>query len=249
MLARAIKSAAAEFGFDIRRNRPRRAERNIPNADLYRAVYSPPVYSPWLGDDAFMKYFKIAEPRTIVSADRCYILYSVLSQAIHIPGDIWECGVYRGGTAAMMASYLWEHCADKQLYLFDTFEGMPPTDAERDIHKEGDFAETSVDSVISYIGHEQSCVIRKGLIPDSFIGLESSKIAFAHIDVDIYKSILDCLDFIWPRLSLGGFLVFDDYGFASCPGARASVDEFFAGSKCTPLCLQTGQALVFKSLQ
>jgi len=44
----------------------------------------------------------------------------------------------------------------------------------------------------------------------------------------------------------GGFIVCDDYGFPSCPGARAAVDEFFAGKTAFPLCLPTGQALVFK---
>jgi len=47
-------------------------------------------------------------------------------------------------------------------------------------------------------------------------------------------------------LSVGGFIVFDDYGFPSCPGARAAVDEFFSGKSYFPLCLPTGQALVFK---
>jgi O-methyltransferase len=90
--------------------------------------------------------------------------------------------------------------------------------------------------------------VRQGFIPDTFCGLEQAQIAFAHIDVDIYKSIADCLNFIWPRLSVGGFMVFDDYGFPSCPGARASVDQFFVDKTCAPLCLQTGQALVFKSV-
>ena len=93
------------------------------------------------------------------------------------------------------------------------------------------------------------CIIRKGFIPDTFAGLNSEKIAFVHIDLDVYKSILDSLQFIWPRLSLGGIIVFDDYGFATCPGARVAVDEFFYTKKCHPLCLSTGQALVFKGVE
>ena len=72
-------------------------------------------------------------------------------------------------------------------------------------------------------------------------------IALAHIDVAVYFSIRDSLDFIWPRLSRGGFIVFDDYGFATCPGARQAVDEFFAPLPIRPLSLPTGQAVVFKS--
>ena len=214
---------------------------DIPDRELYR-----PLFSPWLGTGEFRRYYDLAAPRTLVSADRCYVLYTLLRQSISIAGDVWECGVYTGGTAAMIAAVLRDHGSSKRLYLFDTFEGMPETDPTRDLHVKGDFSDTSVEAVARYVGCADLCVIRKGLIPETFAGLESARIAFAHIDVDVYKSILDCLGFIWPRLTFGGFIVFDDYGFPSCPGARAAVDEFFLGERCVPLCLPTGQAVVFK---
>ncbi len=216
---------------------------DIPDRDLYR-----PLFSPWLAQSgAFHHYYEIAAPRTLVSADRCHVLYTLLRQALGVEGDVWECGVYRGGTAAMLAALLAERKSTKRLFLFDTFEGMPATDAAKDKHLGGDFADTSAREVADYVGHAELCVIRKGFIPETFAGLESARIAFAHIDVDIYRSIIDCLDFIWPRLSPGGFVVFDDYGFASCPGARAAVDEFFHDQLAVPLCLPTGQAVVFKA--
>jgi O-methyltransferase len=245
MLKQTIISLLARLGFEVRRVPPSPAPdlAAIPDGDLYR-----PFFSPWLGKGEFRRYYDLAASNTLVSPDRCYVLYTLLRQATNLSGDIWECGVYKGGTAAMMAAMLNDSDRSKRLYLFDTFEGMPETHAEKDWHKKGDFADTSAEAVARYVGHEDLCVIRKGLIPETFAGLESAAIAFAHVDVDIYKSILDCLDFIWPRLSLGGFIVFDDYGFPSCPGARAAVDEFFRSERCVPLCLPTGQALVFKSL-
>jgi O-methyltransferase len=221
----------------------RRIYPSIPDADLYR-----PFFSPWLGQSEFRTYYDIALPKTLVSPDRCYILYTLLRQAMHIKGDVWECGVYKGGTAAMMAAILKDNCPSKRLYLFDTFEGMPETDDDKDLHKKGDFSDTSLVAVTNYIGPDYVCVFRKGFMPETFIGLESAQIAFAHIDVDIYKSIIDCLQFIWPRLSYGGFIVFDDYGFPTCPGARLAVDEFFEREACVPLCLPTGQALIFKGV-
>jgi O-methyltransferase len=213
------------------------------DAALYR-----PLFSPWLGAGEFQRYFNIAAPRTLVSADRCYVLYTLLRQAIHLQGDIWECGVYRGGTAAMMAALIADIAPSKRIYLFDTFEGMPETDAQKDLHQKGDFSDTSLDAVKAYVGHPELTVLRQGFIPDTFAGLESASIAFAHIDVDIYQSVLDCTRFIWPRLAVGGFVIFDDYGFPTCPGARSAVDEFFNSQRCKPLCLPTGQALVFKSV-
>jgi O-methyltransferase len=215
----------------------------IPDADLYR-----PLFSPWHGPGEFRRYFEWAAPRTVVSVDRCYVLYALLTQAIHVAGDVWECGVYRGGTAAMMAAILRDNQPDKKLYLFDTFAGMPDTDPSRDLHNRGDFADTSVEAVAGYLGCDARCYLRPGLIPATFKGLEDERICFLHVDLDIYRAITDCLEFAWPRISLGGFVVLDDYGFPTCPGARAAVDEFFKGERCVPLCLPTGQAVVFKGI-
>jgi O-methyltransferase len=148
----------------------------------------------------------------------------------------------------MMAAILADLAPAKRLYLFDTFNGMPENDPEKDIHKKGDFSDTTIDDVKTNVGHSEFTVFRKGLIPETFDGLESEKISFAHVDVDIYQSVLDCTKFIWPRLSVGGMILFDDYGCPSCPGARAAVDEFFdTKTLCVPLCLPTGQTVVFKS--
>jgi O-methyltransferase len=245
MLRSSLKAFLNTLGLELRRVRiPRGLDpARIPDAELYR-----PLFSPWLGRGEFRRYHGIAAPRTLVSADRCHVLYSLLRQAIRVPGDVWECGVYRGGTAAMMAAFLADHGPAKKLYLFDTFEGMPETDAERDLHRSGDFSDTSLEAVTRYVGHGELCVFRKGFLPDTFAGLESAQVALAHIDLDIHSSILDSLRFLWPRLSFGGFLVFDDYGFPTCPGARAAVDEFFEHEACVPLCLPTGQAVVFKGV-
>lgn len=216
----------------------------IPDEELYR-----PIFLPWLANQGeFRAFFEIARPRTLVSPDRCHVIYTLLLQAIHIEGDIWECGVYKGGTAALITQVLRTHGPWKRLFLFDTFEGMPDTDPQRDLHVKGDFSDTSLESVSEYIQSNDTCIFRKGFIPDTFAGLESRRIALAHIDVDIYKSILDSLEFIWPRLSFGGFIIFDDYGFPSCPGARSAVDTFFREKACRPLSLPTGQALIFKGV-
>jgi O-methyltransferase len=124
---------------------------------------------------------------------------------------------------------------------------MPKTDAAKDVHKKGDFSDTSLESVRSRVRGD-FVHFHKGLIPETFSGLESARIAFAHVDVDIYSSIRACCEFIFPRLCVGGIMIFDDYGFHTCPGARAAVDEFFLGRNAIPLALPTGQALVIKSV-
>ncbi len=197
----------------------------------------------------FQKLYERVQPYSLVTADRCWILYSIATQAASLEGDFWECGVYRGGTAILLADVLSKKnsSGSKRLHLFDTFEGMPETNPAQDKHQRGDFADTSLETVQRNVGHPELAVYHPGFIPKTFAGLESAKISFAHVDVDIYQSVKDCCEFIYPRLAIGGFILFDDYGFPTCPGARAAVNEFFQKSAMVPLLLPTAQALVFKS--
>lgn len=218
---------------------------DIPDAQFYN-----PLFSPWEGYGEFAHYYGMTADRSLVSRDRCHVLYQLALQALCLPGDWWECGVYKGGTAAMLAEILVKHSGHdyKRLLLFDTFEGMPATDPDVDTHKQGEFSDTDLATVRGFVGHDEFVSYYAGFIPDTFRGLADSAIALAHIDVDIHRSVWDCCNFIFPRLTCGGFMVFDDYGFPGCPGARAAVDAYFAGTGLQPLVLPTGQAIVFKSI-
>jgi O-methyltransferase len=235
-----IKKTLFKMGFDVRK-----VSRvgGIPDAQFYT-----PFFSPWLGYGRFKDLYDKTEEHTLVSADRCYVLYALASQALFLRGDIWECGVYKGGTAILLAELIASTPGvSPKLHLFDTFQGMPETDPQRDRHRPGDFSDISLATVRERVGREDIARFHPGLIPDTFQGLEQEQIAFAHVDVDIYQSVLDCCDFIVPRMVAGGFIVFDDYGFPSCPGARQAVDDFFRERRERPLTLSTGQAVVFMS--
>ena len=215
----------------------------IPDQELYQ-----PLFSPW---NSALFSGRIAECAqwTLVSPDRLWVLYSLAQQAIGL-GEFWECGVYRGGSALLLARLIANsRSPNTRLRLFDTFSGMPETDPERDLHGEGDFGDTSAEAVAERVGHPWITSLHAGFIPDTFAGHESAQIGFGHIDTDIYRSVFDCCEFMFPRLVRGGFLVFDDYGFPSCPGARQAVDDYFANHKgVVPLVLPTGQAVVFKGV-
>ncbi len=135
---------------------------------------------------------------------------------------------------------------DRPLHLFDTFEGMPETDPDRDLHKHGDFADTSEASVRSYLSGFTNVNIVAGLIPDSLRVVSDRTFSFVHIDLDIYCAIKSACEFFYPRLVSGGTLLFDDYGFPSCPGARAAVEEFFADKPEIALVMPTAQYWVQK---
>jgi O-methyltransferase len=254
MMKTLVRSMIRRLGYDVVSLRPPRsigssctaAGNTVPDIEFYT-----PKFSPWNGYGPFSTYGKMAAPRSLVTPESCWVLYSTVLQCLHLPGDVWECGVYKGGTARMLAQVMADssRLGTKKLHLFDTFAGMPETDSTRDWHRAGDFSDTCLAAVQSHVGHDQLVGYHPGLIPQTFAGLEHTRISFAHIDVDIYHSIKDCCAFVLPRLVVGGIMVFDDYGLPTCPGARQAVDEFFAGTPFIPLVLRTGQAVVFKSCE
>lgn len=219
----------------------RAAAQRVPDAALYS-----PTFQPWRSA-AFRSSYRAVADRTLLDPERCHVLCSLARQALAVCGDFAEAGVYRGGTAKLLHDVVAGSPGERKLHLFDTFGGMPEVDGARDLHRREDFSDTSLAAVSALLGASERVVFHQGLMPGTFAGLESAHFAFAHVDVDLYQSVLDCCEFIYPRLAPGGIMLFDDYGMPSCPGARAAVGEFFAGRQDVPIVLRTGQAFVFRA--
>lgn len=197
-----------------------------------------------LDTEKFTQVFDEAKDKSLISTDRCLVLWEKLIECRDIEGVLFECGVYKGGSAYLLKKCSQIYGIDKELYLFDTFKGMPPISEQDNFHKENDFSDISLEQVKEFVGIYNTKFF-SGFIPKSFENLESVKIAFAHVDVDIYQSVWDCCEFIWPRLSVGGIIIFDDYGFDTCLGAKKAVDSFFKDIAEIEK-LETKQALVRK---
>ena len=162
--------------------------------------------------------------KTIVHPYKLWFLRELAGQAAALPGDAAEIGVYQGGSARLIATYL----PAKTVHLFDTFQGMPATDPTRDLHKKGDFS-AGYEVVRSYLGDLNNVRLYKGVFPETASPIQDSQFALVHVDVDIYTSVKACCEFFYPRMVVGGIIVFDDYAVLSCPGATQAVDEYFAG--------------------
>ena len=204
------------------------------------------MLAPWeLEGTDFKRLYRDVPAHSPINPHSYYMLYCLAKQCLSLPGIFMECGVFRGGSAAFFARLMVG--SGKELHLFDTFEGMPDTDALRDtLHVKGDFSDTSLEEVRKTVGHPQSVTFHKGWVPDTFEGFDPASIAFAHVDVDIYQSVKDCCEFIYPRLPIGGVMVFDDYGHYTCPGATEAVNEYFSDKRSVPLPLFSGQGVVVK---
>jgi O-methyltransferase len=210
---------------------------------LRPAAVSDPAHL-WETDARFQELYRDVQARTVVDKTRCFIIYQALLQTSGLEGDAAEVGVYRGGTAALIARTL--RGTKKTVYIFDTFTGMPQTDARRDLHRTGDFGDIALRDVRQFLRNDVNVVITPGVFPESGAVIAGKTFSFVHLDVDIYRSVRNALEFFYPRLARGGILLCDDYGFLSCPGAREAVDKFFISKPETPIYLPTGQSMVIK---
>jgi O-methyltransferase len=212
---------------------------------LQRRAGQPDPILLWDEDPRFARLYETIRPRTLVDTARCFILYQHLQQSGPLEGDLAEVGVYRGGTARLLA----EMAPARVVHLFDTFEGMPETDGRRDLHRQGDFADTSLDAVKAFLAPVSNVRFHPGFFPETAAPVRDARFRFVHCDADIHRSVTDCCEFFHPRLVPGGVMVFDDYGFRSCPGARTAVDEFFRDRPESPVYLPTGQCVVTRHPQ
>jgi len=141
-------------------------------------------------------------------------------------GGIVEVGVWRGGTLHHMASQE----KVRTIRGFDTFTGIPQQDKANDFHGVGDFSNTSYEQVVKDLAKFPNVTVHQGWFPKDFFQTydRDQYVALAHIDVDVYNSVLDCFHYLYPSIPFGGYVVFDDYGAPTCPGAMLAVHEILA---------------------
>jgi O-methyltransferase len=166
----------------------------------------------------------------------------------NVAGNVAEVGVYKG----QFAKYLNRIFPDRTLFLFDTFEGF--TDEDMKVEKDNklgtqrqDFANTSVELVLSKMEHRDKCVVKKGWFPESLDGLEDS-FCFVSLDADLYKPIYDGLEYFYPRLSKGGYIFVHDYNNKNYEGAKSAVKTFCKKMNitCVPISDTWGSAIITK---
>ncbi len=198
-------------------------------------------------DAAFQALYKQVGSRenkfTMTPMERCYALYHAARyiQESGIEGDFVECGVWRGGSSMLAAlTLLAQNDSSRQLYLFDTFEGMPqPTDKDVDLHgspyqkiwkQEKELLSVSLQDVQRNIESTQypkeKITLVKGMVEDTIPENAPDKIALLRLDTDFYDSTYHELKHLYPRLVPGGILIIDDYGHFM--GAREATDKYFS---------------------
>jgi len=175
-------------------------------------------YSPWEGDKEFKELYSVVKENTLVDIYRCYELWQLVRNLNTINGDILEVGVWRGGTGAILCKA--SASTKTKVYLADTFTGVVKATNEDTVYRGGEHSDTSDSIVVDLLSKisADSYQILKGIFPDDFPTLTIDKIKLCHIDVDTYQSAKDVFNYAWPRIEIGGIVIFDDYGFWTCEG-------------------------------
>jgi O-methyltransferase len=144
-----------------------------------------------------------------------------------VPGDFVECGVYKGGSAAVISKYLG---SKRKLWLYDSFEGMPET-----TDKDGEAAKKwiggciasieDVHEVMQLVATSSDCyTIKKGWFNQTFEEQIPTKIALLHCDADWYDSVTLVLETFYDLIAEGGCIVLDDFGYWE--GCREAFYDF-----------------------
>ncbi len=184
-------------------------------------------YAPWDTDVEFQRAYAGIKDNTLVDIYRCYILWQTAGQVRSLTGDILEVGVWRGGTGALLVQAM-HGIPGCEVLLADTFRGVVKAGPKDDYYKGGEHANTSRDIVENLLKQISGAPVQilEGIFPDETAdAFETRCFRLCHIDVDVYQSALDVLDWVWPRLVDGGVVIFDDYGFYGCEGVTALGNE------------------------
>lgn len=192
---------------------------------------------------------RAVRPYTMTSIERIFALIEATRYIVRadVPGSIVECGVWRGGSMMAVAHTLKQlGKEDRDLYLFDTYEGMTRP-SEIDIDYKGEVAVktfmqkkrseessswcyASIEEVKRNLystgyNHERMRFV-KGRVEETIPGSAPERIALLRLDTDWYESTRHELHYLFPRISRGGVLIIDDYGYWQ--GCRKAVDEYLS---------------------
>jgi O-methyltransferase len=184
-----------------------------------------------------------AKQLTMCSPGKCYALAQACRQALadDIPGDVVLCGVWRGGLAIIAGSILMG--SGRRVWLYDTFTGMTQPGARDGANAVAQYQKQKrighslwclspmsevLSNVASFGIPDEQIMVVAGDVAHTLTQAAPAAVAVAYLDTDFYDSTRAELETLYPRLSPGGFMFFDDYGY--WPGCRAAVDEYFQGS-------------------
>jgi hypothetical protein len=236
--------------FSTKASSRKEARWNIFDAWAKRSGFK--LYRPnlvWLEDQAFQNAQAQWGDIPGMPEDRRYFVFNLMTRLRKIPGDTADIGVRFGSSSFFILSGL--NDPTRRHHVFDSFEGLSeptPEDSGGGKSTQWTKGKLAVDESVTRknLSMFQNVDYYKGWIPERYPEVADRRFALIHIDVDLYQPTKDSLEFFYDKVSPGGAIISDDYGVASCYGARKAVDDFFADKPETVVNIPTGQCLIIK---
>jgi hypothetical protein len=180
---------------------------------------------------------------------RAYVVCWAAQRAASLPGDFVECGVNRGGYARAVIEYVDFASMPKTFYLLDTYEGLveryiSPEERARGI-RVGEY-EPCYEAVLRTFSPYPNTRIIRGAVPDTLTQVDAEEIAFLSIDMNTRDPEIAAAERFWERITPGGFIVLDDYGWRKHYEQKVGFVEFAARRGTQVLALPTGQGLILR---
>jgi O-methyltransferase len=163
--------------------------------------------------------------------DWCY------NQTKNIPGDFVELGVWWGVFSRFLLERNSSENIKRDFYLIDPWAGKEGSRYEKDIF---------LDVSLRFKDFKHVKLVR-GFAPEALYKLHLNEISFVIIDMNSVVPEIESLEYIWPKLTKGGIIYFDDYAHLDCYELRTSVDRFFQNKVENLLIFPSGNALVVKT--
>ena len=203
----------------------------------------------WWHDTRFNSYLLRFDELLGLNSGRRWMVAELTRLSAAVPGDTAECGVFRGAGSYLIGSAAAQQGRDRTHHVFDSFEGLSePSDVDGGYWRKGNLA-CSLEVVQANLRPLQNIRWHKGWIPETFNDVSHASFAFVHIDVDLYEPTRDSIAFFYDRMSVGGIIICDDYGFTTCPGATKAVDDFLADKPEKMIALPTGGGFLIRGVK
>src|SRR5262245_35837183 len=179
-----------------------------------------------------------ADAESMIGAKRMDNLHACIRDVIerNVPGDFIEPGVWRGGAVIFMRAARAAYGDEaRRVWVADSFEGLPAPEAgveadRGDQHHGYETLAVSLERVQANFARygllDERVRFLKGWFKDTLTKAPIDQLAIARLDGDMYASTMDAIRPLYPRLSIGGYLIVDDYGIV--PGCKQAVDEYRA---------------------
>jgi O-methyltransferase len=210
------------------------------NAPLFKEAYAAAAKTPHtFGPDLHIEW-------------RVFVCCWAATQAIHLHADFVECGVFTGIFSSAVMRYIdFANRPERTFYLLDTYSGIPEEQINADesrlgIQGHNRFYSDCYEAALKTFAPYPNARIIRGRIPETLEQIDSARIGYVSMDLNIVEPEMAAAEYLWPRMVSGAIIVLDDYGWRPHINQKHAWDAFAAKHGLMVLALPTGQGLLVK---